>query len=378
MSKPQDSLRRCKTNVPQLQPAHGYRELCSYDLEPKRRGPDRQPGTRQRSTTAVASDRPRRRRRKNLDSSSTATRKKTEAQVQNTGDAVNQTLSAVFDDISGITAVPHTGLAIINEELFPLYDDGHEGVPVIPYNVSAQFQQAQPLGSVNNLQVPNIGYDADDLELSLMSKLTAFSAISCPLIIGNNRLDEELDERIEEANVIGAEPGLQFTRETWWDALLTQYALIHDGTSSLTVGLLATFFQSSESELGLHGRVRALALQEQAQSALEASLNAGWIDCGLVQASLLLGFFEMSPHSLQSKERTRSALVMLDALVHSLRLTTLDADDPRVSVFPPPARAHCACFVPRAGDAGGPVELVRSKLAARMQLLVVQYGVRMS
>ncbi|OBZ70719.1 hypothetical protein A0H81_09501 [Grifola frondosa] len=38
---------------------------------------------------------------------------------------------------------------------------------------------------------------------------------------------------------------------------------------------VATFIQSSESELGLRGRVRALALQEQAQSALEASLNAG-------------------------------------------------------------------------------------------------------
>ncbi|OBZ71009.1 hypothetical protein A0H81_09136 [Grifola frondosa] len=359
-------------------------ELCSYDPEPKRRGPDRQPGARQWPTTAVASERPPRRRRRNLGSSSTATGEDTEAQVQSTGDAVNQTLdnfSAIFD---GTTALPHTGLATVNDEVFLLYKDGHEGIPVIPYNVSAQFQQAQPLGSVNDLQVPNIGYDADDLELSLMSKLTAFSAISCPLIIGNNRLDEELDERIEEANVIGPEPGLQFTRETWWDALLSQYALIHDSTASLTVGLrqaasrrivmdlrklfrslpywfsfinvprffgalldpstrntlqpsliltalaVATFIQSSESELGLRGRMRALALQEQAQSALEASLNAGWIDCGLVQATLLIGFFEISAHPLHNKERARRRR------------------SPCFRLSPPP-RAYCACFIPALG-----------------------------
>ncbi|OBZ70894.1 hypothetical protein A0H81_09169 [Grifola frondosa] len=366
-------------------------ELCSYDPKPKRRGPDRQPGARKRSTTGVASDRLPRRRRRNLDSSSTATRKKPEAQVLSTGYAVDQTLSAIFDDISGTIALPQTEPTVIDDELFPLYNDGHEGIPVIPYNASAQFQQAQPLGSV-----PNIGYDADNF-------LAAFSSISCPLVIGDNRWDEELDERIEDANVIGAEPGLQFTRETWWDALLSQYALIHDGNPSLTVGLretasrrimmdlrklfhsvpfwfnfinvprffgalldpstrntlqpslilsalaVATFVQSSESGLGLRGRVRALALQEQAQSALEASLNAGWIDCGLVQASLLIGFFEISAHPLHNTERTRSALGMLDALVRSLGLTALDADDPRVSVFLP----HLVPTVPASSPALG-------------------------
>ncbi|OBZ70654.1 hypothetical protein A0H81_09165 [Grifola frondosa] len=249
--------------------------------------------------------------------------------------------------------VEATGLATVNDELFPLYNDGCEGIPIIPYNAFAQFQQA------NDLQVPNIGYDADDFDLSLMPDFSAM-------------------------NVIGAEPGLRFTRETWWDALLSQYALIHDGTASLTVGLrqaasrrimmdlrklfrslpywfsfinvprffgalldpstrntlqpslilsalaMATFFQSSESELGLHGRVRALALQEQAQSALEASLNAGWIDCGLVQASMLMGSLKL-------------------ALIRS-----------------------------RARSGSGRLGLVQTEPAAGMQLLVVQYGARMS
>lgn len=50
---------------------------------------------------------------------------------------------------------------------------------------------------------------------------------------------------------------------------------------------LATFFQSSdlESAQGARGRDRALRMRDEAQSALEASLVARWIDNGLAQAS---------------------------------------------------------------------------------------------
>ncbi|OBZ65209.1 hypothetical protein A0H81_09502 [Grifola frondosa] len=81
----------------------------------------------------------------------------------------------------------------------------------------------------------------------------------------------------------------------------------------------------------------------------------------------LIGFFEISPHLLQSGERTRSALGILDALVHSLRLTTLDADDTRMSIFPPRLVPTVAASSPALGDAGEPVELVRTELAAWMR-----------
>lgn len=157
---------------------------------------------------------------------------------------------------------------------------------------------------------------------------------------------EDYDKKV----VIAADPGLQFTRETWWDALLFLYAsddgiqlssdmvpptssgmreataarvmadlrfifrasphwlhfinlprffgslldphARHSTQPSLILGALAlsTFFRSREGELGSRGRDRAMSLRDQAQSALEASLNSRWVDHGLVQAAWVSGY----------------------------------------------------------------------------------------
>ena len=161
----------------------------------------------------------------------------------------------------------------------------------------------------------------------------------------------EADYRDAKRAVIVADPGLQFARETWWDALLVLYtdegggggsvgqgdpfdvtfalpaSVRESATQSITADLraifrasphwlnfinlprffgalldprarhgvqpalilgalaLATFFKSHERELGARGRERSLRLREQAQSALEASLNSRWVDHSLVQAA---------------------------------------------------------------------------------------------
>lgn len=48
---------------------------------------------------------------------------------------------------------------------------------------------------------------------------------------------------------------------------------------------LATFLQSSETGLGAEGRNKALRLRDEAQSALEASLNTGRLDHELAKAA---------------------------------------------------------------------------------------------
>jgi hypothetical protein len=48
---------------------------------------------------------------------------------------------------------------------------------------------------------------------------------------------------------------------------------------------LATFWQSSEVGKGKSGRNLALRLRDEAEGALQASLNAGWIDEALAQAA---------------------------------------------------------------------------------------------
>ncbi|KAI0365647.1 hypothetical protein BV20DRAFT_972889 [Pilatotrama ljubarskyi] len=184
-----------------------------------------------------------------------------------------------------------------------------------------------------------------------------------------------------EKQTIPARPSLQFTRQTWWDALLTFYSseegipspditgekrskamrrivsdlrglfqsslywlsFIHLPRffdmlfkparratmqpslllSALAVGTLA---QSSEIEEGAPGRMRALKLLEMADSALQASFTSGWVDYGLVQAAWLIVYFEIQAHPLQSAERCRSSLLLLDSLMRLFSLTTIDAD----------------------------------------------------
>ena len=48
---------------------------------------------------------------------------------------------------------------------------------------------------------------------------------------------------------------------------------------------LATFLQSSETGLGAEGRNKALRLRDEAQGALDASLNAGRLDHDLAKAA---------------------------------------------------------------------------------------------
>lgn len=106
---------------------------------------------------------------------------------------------------------------------------------------------------------------------------------------------------------------------------------------SLVLALLAmsTFWQSSEVGIGQPGRERALRLRDEAQGALEASVNAGWLDETLAQAAWLLALFEVCAHPRHSSERCVSALVMLDSIIRSLSLTLVDADDPTATMFLP-------------------------------------------
>ncbi|KAH9846414.1 hypothetical protein C2E23DRAFT_578401 [Lenzites betulinus] len=186
------------------------------------------------------------------------------------------------------------------------------------------------------------------------------------------------------AEAIPTRPSLQFTRETWWDALITFYssddgstpaeamvlsadhrstvmrsivsdlrALFHSSLywasfihlprffdavlnparrehiqPSLVLAALAagTLAQSSEAERGAVGRARAVRLLELADGALQASLASGWVDIGLIQATWLIAYFEMQSHPLHSEERSQSSLLLLDSLMRVFNLTALDAD----------------------------------------------------
>jgi hypothetical protein len=119
---------------------------------------------------------------------------------------------------------------------------------------------------------------------------------------------------------------------------------------------LSTFMKSSELSGGSAGRLRALWLRDAAQSALDASFNAQWIEPTLAQVAWvsrpreghtdqyaywhccqLLTLFELCAHPFHSAERSSSSMVMLDSIIRSLALTTIDANEPSASVFSPRA-----------------------------------------
>lgn len=165
-----------------------------------------------------------------------------------------------------------------------------------------------------------------------------------------NTLNDHYAEECERDKIeIGAEPSLQFSRDTWWDALIYLYSSHSDprqprdtlispamrGASSQQImndiqflfrasnfwfsffnisrffsrlsnptnrrglqpslvlaGLaVANFIRSSEQENGAKGRAWAMRLRDEAQGALEASLNTRWLDETLVQSSWVSRFY---------------------------------------------------------------------------------------
>ncbi|CAG8648862.1 3167_t:CDS:2, partial [Acaulospora colombiana] len=154
-------------------------------------------------------------------------------------------------------------------------------------------------------------------------------------------------------------PSLSFSKQTWWDTLLTLYS--HDTTQatqkifqdlsfistywlshihfgrfmrdlcdperrlgiqpSLVLAILsvATLMKSSEAGLGIEGRKFALWLRDAAQASLDASVNASWIDPSLARAAFV---------------RDKVSIYLLDSLIQAMNLTTLDAHDPMVPLFP--------------------------------------------
>jgi hypothetical protein len=123
---------------------------------------------------------------------------------------------------------------------------------------------------------------------------------------------------------------LNFFLQSLWDA--DERSRIQP--SFVLAGLaMATLMKSSETELASSGRNRALWLRDAAQAALESAWNSDWIDATLAEAALILALFESSAHPQHNPDRVASSLVFLDTIIQSLALTSIDADDPDVSLF---------------------------------------------
>ncbi|KAJ7176007.1 hypothetical protein C8R46DRAFT_1080390 [Mycena filopes] len=340
---------------------------CNYDPLPKRRGPDKTPGARQRVARKSSEGGTRSRRRR-----------------ASSGDAQDYS-----PENSGAQLPPFS---------FPSpssSDNTHS-----EYMVSPQEARISPpyLGACVCHGLSNCPSSPTALEQAIPNSqisvsyddLTLFSPIEPPVSRAfiTDYDDPDDDRRQRKNSSIVGQPSVNFSRKIWWDSLLTLYAspgttrldglsasrrnhaiqgitedlrflfrtsnywfaFLHAPTffnnffdparrdkvqpSLIYASLaMATFWQSSEIELGERGRAKALKFREEAQSALDASLSAGWVDETLAQAAWILAMFEVCAHPGHTSERSTSAMVTLDSIIRSLSLTFVDANDPHTSTF---------------------------------------------
>ncbi|KZP29124.1 hypothetical protein FIBSPDRAFT_947126 [Athelia psychrophila] len=267
----------------------------------------------------------------------------------------------------------------------PVFNTSHAGGNAQITNINSDMYIVQNVYMMTPDQayrirayMPPIGNDSPAIAYSNRSR----SARGYP-----ERLFEEED--IKKFS-IAAEPSLDFCRKTWWDCLLATYAtsfssadpmspsatergqpatlitadlwflfrttyswmsFIHvprffstffnpitraNSQPSLIIMAcaLSIFWQSSELGRGKAGREFALQLRDQAEGALQASLNAGWIDENLgIAAWQMFAMFENAGHPQQSIYRSFASMHVLDRIIRTLSLTTIDASNPSASTF---------------------------------------------
>ncbi|KAF7317408.1 Zn(2)-C6 fungal-type domain-containing protein [Mycena chlorophos] len=104
---------------------------------------------------------------------------------------------------------------------------------------------------------------------------------------------------------------------------------------------LAELMRSSELERGATGRARAARLRENAQTALETALTQDEVGYRLAEAAFVLVLYELSAHPLYHPERVSMALQLLDSLLQRLDLFRIDLQNPEAARWMP----NCAPVV---------------------------------
>ncbi|KAF9778621.1 hypothetical protein BJ322DRAFT_1014096 [Thelephora terrestris] len=344
---------------------------CLYDEMPNRRGPDKDPGARQRAKILGLPSEPRRRRRNTSESGAT--------NDDLTQEDVVQDLPLHSNHCGSVSQHPDDAFDL------PTYPNPHDHPPINGYDTPARpvAHDLQPkLNHSSPTRLP--GYNGSN------SPPDSYLYITSPAYVSAQQAPSET--YFDTSPTIIPGPSLSYTRQTWWDSLLTLYATSGDSLESVSLTLthtqresasnhilfdikflfrvappsfcffnvprfsslfsnhsrllemqpsyilamlaLATFLQSSETGLGAEGRKRALRLRDEAQSAMEASVNAGRVNPDLAKAAWLIAFFEVCSHPRHSTQRVTSSMAMLDSLVGYMHLMTIDVGDARVIRWP--------------------------------------------
>ncbi|KAI0272685.1 hypothetical protein BC834DRAFT_930033 [Gloeopeniophorella convolvens] len=365
-------------------------EECSYDAAPKRRGPDRIQGARTRTARPKEGDgeAPKRRRRRPTTNDQDAITQAAGGSYSIRRPSVTTGVSAL-DTLGDPTAFTYSQQSAVS--MHPMEQNVIEPPGSnMRFTSTTSYDQSLAYESLRDRHpgpsVRNVDYNAD---IGYPAATTVYGdAIPTAYMVPAE--DRGGDE--QEIGDITPDPSVQFSRKIWWDHLLYLYTVSVPGSygtlplgqpqrdastnqivedvrfifrsssywfsffnvprfygnfmdparrsrmqPSLLLSLLAvsTFLQSPERQHPEESRRMALLLRNEAQGALEASLNSRAIDEELAQAAWILSFFEVCAHPQHQSTRVQSALNILDGVIRTLAMTHLDAAHPATSKFAP-------------------------------------------
>ena len=329
----------CHNCVKRTDPIAGR---CSYDAAPRRRGKDRTPGSRRlaplepkktRTTRSRVEEEEKRKKALTAHAARAASRERCPP-------ATRAEMSSIVHDSPNSSSIQATPTIILQTQLQPDHTGPTHRASATSYPPAApSLPELHPGGrdTIKQQLVTEPTYIRFNLNpIELRDPLLVFAPPEA-FALARRVEEEDLDDS-QTTVTVWTPPGVQFTRETWWDALLNYYsdtptrrvmtADVRDATTQIIfadlrflfqnslhwfafvniprffAGLwdpyhrqtvqpslvcsalaLSTFFQSSDLEKGPKGREKALQLIDQAHSMFDASLSSGWIDVGLVQAA---------------------------------------------------------------------------------------------
>ncbi|KIM31556.1 hypothetical protein M408DRAFT_21575 [Serendipita vermifera MAFF 305830] len=249
---------RCDSNRPTCKNCTRRSDACQYDPAPKRRGPDKRPRTYhnlQRKTPEESASSPRRNR---------------------TPGRLEHSTSLELGDLHA--------QGIVEEASYMMLENNQNGsLPLLPSSSipmlgSAYLEDELLLSDTHLSHGPSCSFQKQtwwDNLLSIYSQDRAEGSLKI-----YKDLEFLLNDNLEWISFI------EF--RGFADKLFVQRARATMQPSVILAALaLSTMMRSSELGLGQEGRTLALWLRDTAQSSLEASISASWIDPSLAQAAFV-------------------------------------------------------------------------------------------
>ncbi|KAI6033231.1 hypothetical protein F5J12DRAFT_799618 [Pisolithus orientalis] len=284
---------------------------CQYDAVPKRRGPDKRPGTRQRSCKKRPAD----------GSTPVPPSKRKKAGTWSGNPQAEVQAQRIGLEHNVIRTQQDTG----NQPPQPSLSPRRPELSLAQARTLPDSYATQPDKS-RGASTPVIQYDPKEAWSNLLGGYSKTREESMDDIV--NDLSLIFTTRGHWLPVINVRDLVQrlFASE---DRSLSQLCLIFAGLA------VTTLMKSSEMGLSTAGQNRAAWLRDQAYASLEASWSSQLIDINLARAALMLAIYESSAHPLYTPERERKSLLQLDHIIRSLGLAFMDSNEPDVSTFTP-------------------------------------------